>query len=222
MRHKRSDRSYSRKKKSIKPSPFFIIVCEGSVTEVDYFKSFPYYRQLGKRTGYQSYQHESIRIDGGAGQHEKVVAKASKVFREFNDMYGGISPSEVWCVFDCDNNPTELQKAVTSARKKGFNPIYSVQCFELWFLLHFQVLTTAIPKSDYDKKISQYLGINYSHGTTGLFSKLEGQPQQHALKVAADLWERRLDENQLFEDPLTNVFLLVNELNLAFNNIKNK
>jgi hypothetical protein len=40
--NKRDSNSYKRKKKYIRPSPFFIIVCEGKVTEPDYFKGFPY------------------------------------------------------------------------------------------------------------------------------------------------------------------------------------
>ncbi|NLN65518.1 MAG: RloB domain-containing protein [Clostridiaceae bacterium] len=126
MREKRDLSSYKRRKKNIRPSPFFIIVCEGKVTEVDYFKGFPYYCycKLGgvsNRGCY--YSHAAVYIEPEAGQHEKVVEKASEVFDELNKKYGTIDPGEVWCVFDCDGNTAGLNRAIQAAEAKKFNAI---------------------------------------------------------------------------------------------------
>lgn len=119
MRQKRSNGSYQRRSKSIRPSPFFIIVCEGEVTEEDYFKSFPYYHSLGKgNLQGQLYEHKAVHIEAGAGQHIQVVKRAEKVFNEFIKKYGTVKPSEVWCVFDCDNDIIALKLAVEAAKKK--------------------------------------------------------------------------------------------------------
>jgi hypothetical protein len=213
---KRDSKSYKRKKKYIRPSPFFIIVCEGKVTEIDYFKGFPYYSKLG--TGYS---HASVYIEPGAGQHECLVAKAHKVWIELNKKYGTISPCDVWCVFDCDGDADGLNRAIQAAKSKKFNAIYSVQCFELWYLLHFQMVTGAINKTEYDKKISEYLGIDYTHGTRGMYALLE-ERQGDAIRAARQLWEQKAKMGELQGDPITNVFLLVEALNSAYERLRNR
>ncbi|NLK34542.1 MAG: RloB domain-containing protein [Gracilibacteraceae bacterium] len=216
MRRRRNTESYSRKKKYVDPRPFFIIVCEGKVTEVDYFKSFPYYQNLGgvSSCGY-IYSHAPIYIEPEAGQHEQVVHRACRIYAELNKKYGSILPKEVWCIFDCDNDVKRLNNAIQLAKAKGFNYIYSIQCFELWYLLHFQMLTTAINKREYDKRISKNLGINYSHGTIGMYKLLENF-QRNAICNARQLWEQKSRIDELQSDPITNVFQLVEALNDAY------
>ena len=213
---KRDSNSYKRKKKYIRPSPFFIIVCEGKITEPDYFKGFPYYGKLG--TGYS---HAAVYIVPDAGQHEAVVTKAYEVWKDLNEEYGTISPNEVWCVFDCDGDPDGLNRAIQAARSKKFNAIYSVQCFELWYMLHFQMVRGAINKTEYDKKISEYLGIDYTHGTRGMYALLK-EHQDDAIRTARQLWEQKAKMCELQGDPITNVFLLVEALNSAYETLRNR
>ncbi|RXE60618.1 RloB domain-containing protein [Acetivibrio mesophilus] len=214
--------SYKRQKKYIRPSPFFLIVCEGEVTEDDYFKSFPYYGKLGAASdrGYH-YSCGAVYIESGAGQHERVVSKAHKVWVELKKKYGTISPNEVWCVFDCDGDSDGLNRAIQAARAKKFNAIYSVQCFELWFLLHFQMVTGAINKTEYDKKLSEYLGICYTHGTRGMYELLK-ERQDFAIRTARRLWEQKEQMGELQGDPITNVFLLAEALNSAYEELRNR
>ena len=222
MKKKRDASSYKRQKKYIRPSPFFIIVCEGKVTEVDYFKAFPYYSKLGDTldSGYR-YSHAAVYIVPEAGQHENVVKKAYKVWVELNKKYGTILPNEVWCVFDCDGDPGGLNRAIQAAKGKKFNAIYSVQCFELWYLLYFQMVTGAISKTEYDKKISEYLGICYTHGTRGMYDLLK-ERQDFAIRTAKQLWEQKAQMGELQSDPITNVFLLVEALNSAYEGLRNR
>jgi len=219
---KRDTSSYKRQKKYIRPSPFFLIVCEGEVTEADYFKAFPYYSKLGAASdrGYY-YSYGAVYIVPGAGQHENVVTKANKVWVKLNKKYGTISPDEVWCVFDCDGDPEGLNRAVQAARAKKFNAIYSVQCFELWFLLHFQMVTGTISKTEYDKRISEYLGICYTHGTKGMYSRLK-ERQNFAIQAARKLWAQKVQMGEPQGDPITNVFLLVEALNNAYEGLRNR
>jgi hypothetical protein len=149
----------------------------------------------------------------------KVVEQADRIYKKFHKEYGTVSPKEVWCVFDCDYDVDALRQAVQAADKKGFNPIYTIQCFELWFVLHFQALSVAIEKKEYDNKISTYLKMKYSHGTRGIYQLLEPY-QNRAIKLAEQLWN---DKKQLvFEDPITNVHKLVLELNNAFANLRKR
>jgi len=151
MRRKRNEASYKRAPKKIRPSPMFLIVCEGEITEVEYFRSFPYYHSLGFSSDQaQNYSYGAVIIEGGAGQYSQVIERAEKLYREIKRSIGTLQRSEVWCVFDCDENIEELKIAVQAAKRKGFNPIYSIQCFELWFLLHYHLVNTAIDKRLYD------------------------------------------------------------------------
>lgn len=222
MGKKRDISSYKRRKRNIRPSPFFIIVCEGKVTEADYFKSFPYYCKLGNVSGNgYHYSHAAVYIVPGAGKHESVVTKAYKVWLELKKKYGTISPNEVWCVFDCDEDPYGLNRAIQKAGAKRFNAIYSVQCFELWYLLHFQMVTGAISKTEYDRKISEYLGICYTHGTRGMYELLKKR-QDFAIRTAKQLWEQKAQMGEIQGDPITNVFLLVEALNNAYERLRNR
>lgn len=216
MRKSRNTSSYKRKRKYIRPSPFFVIVCEGKVTEVDYFKGFPYYHKLGavSKSG-KKYCHAAVYIEPEAGQHEKVVIKAQEIFNILKKKYGTICTSEVWCVFDCDNDISGLKRAIQAAESKHFNAIYSIQCFELWYLLHFQELYTAINKSEYDRRISRKLKIDYSHSTRGMYDLLK-EYQDYAIKVAKQLWEQKKQIGELQGDPITNVHILVEALNDAY------
>lgn len=224
MKKRRGDSSYQRKKRYIRPTPFFIIVCEGSVTEEDYFKSFPYYHSLGGGSyglNGQSFIHKAVHIEAGAGQHVKVVEKADRVYKDFLKEYGTINPNEVWCVFDCDNDMKGLRSAVQAAKNKGFNAIYSIQCFELWYILHFQRITSPIEKKEYDKKISKFIGVKYTHGMRGMYNILLPY-QELALNTAKQIWNEKFEEGKLFEETITNVHELVIALNQAYKNLKVK
>lgn len=213
MRGKRDSSSYRRTSKRFRPKPFFIIVCEGKKTEPDYFKGFKYYG-----SGFQ-FVHSTVYIVPDAGQHEQVINKACEVYDKLQREYGTIKSKEVWCVFDCDGNYEALKKAIQLAKRKEFNAIYSIQCFELWFLLHFQQVTG--PITDYDEKISKYLNINYNHGMTGMYEYLE-KFQQTAIENAKRLWEDKKQMGNLQKDPITNVFVLVEALNEAYEKLKER
>jgi hypothetical protein len=125
-----------------------------------------------------------------------------------------IKPENVFCVFDNDNNDKKLKDTIEIARKYGFNPIYSVQCFELWYILHFNYLQSSIEKERYDKIISKKLGINYTHSFKGMYDLLEDM-QDNAIKYSIKLYKERERNNELFKDPVTNIFMLVEAINKA-------
>jgi len=173
--------------------------------------SFPYYHSLG----HGIYSHKAVHVEGGAGQHMKVVEKAERMFKEYRKMFGDVKPDEVWCVFDCDSDAVTLREAVQAAERRGFHPIYSIQCFELWYVLHFNPLTNAIDKGEYDRQISNFFNIVYKHGTKGMYLMLR-EHQERAIRAADRLWQEKHQQNRLFEDPITNVHTLVTALNNAY------
>ncbi|MEC4985872.1 MAG: RloB family protein, partial [Oscillatoria sp. PMC 1076.18] len=105
----------------------FLIVCEGTKTEINYFESFRVPRTV-------------IKVEG-VGKNPSKVVNTAKELQEREDY----DYDQVWCVFDRDNwTPQDFNNAIADAEKKGFNVAYSNEAFELWYVLHFEFLKTGI------------------------------------------------------------------------------
>jgi hypothetical protein len=110
----------------------FLIVCEGTQTEPNYFRSFRVPKVV-------------IDIEGLGRNPTQIVEYA--IDRRSEDDF-----DQVWCVFDRDSFPvSDITKAVALAKKNNIQIAYSNEAFELWYILHFQFLNAAIPRSDYSK-----------------------------------------------------------------------
>lgn len=109
-----------------KRNPVVYIICEGTETEIRYFKRF---RSRGCHI-------DIIPIPSQYRAADRLVQKAKATIGT-NPYY----PDEgdlIWCVFDRDENSNEvLRKAKQIATKEGYHLAYSNPSFELWFLLHF-------------------------------------------------------------------------------------
>lgn len=161
------ERKPARRRPFREPKPKMLIVCEGAVTEKEYFEQFA-----------RRYRNSlvDVVVKGGRGDPHSVV-EAAKKLREAaiaeaykrNDDF--LNYQSVWCVFDVDSHPNP-KGAKKMAVENGLNVAVSNPCFELWLLLHFSdcpgplhrdtaqnILKTHI--SDYDKSVN----INdYIHG----------------------------------------------------------
>ena len=183
------------------PIPTFLIVCEGEKTEPNYFRSFP----VSTRP--------EITIVGAGCETISVVNKAIELManRAFD---------RVWCVFDRDpsrvnNTAQRFNTALRLAEKENIRVAYSNECFELWYLLHFNFYDTAVPRSDYYKKLTTLLKYDYAKNSDDMYAKLEDkQPQaiKHAQKLLASYDPTHQPES---DNPATTVHLLVEELNKA-------
>lgn len=219
---KRTRDSYKRPENKRHATPAFIIVCEGEITEPDYFLDFPYNKQLGQRNPSGKYYGRSpIIIEGGAGQWSDVVKKAKILFLKSKREGMLINSENVWCVFDCDNNQHKFNEAIQMAKKNGFNAVYSNVCFELWYALHFKNVVVAIPETRYDRIISDKLDIDYSHGTLGMYELIIDK-QSTALINAKLLEDRKAEIDEQYDDPSISVHNLVNALNHAYENNRKK
>ncbi len=139
-KRKPKSRSYSPRKvgtRELRKS--FLIVCEGTKTEPNYFKSF----RLPK---------DVIDIKGLGLDPSKLVENAKKFNQK--ERY-----DQVWCVFDRDSwTKNDFKNAIQNAEAEGFGVAYSNEAFELWYILHFEFLNTAIPRNQYLNKLDSLLG----------------------------------------------------------------
>lgn len=109
-----------------KRKPVVYLICEGSETEIRYFKKF--------RS--RECNIDIVPIPSQYKSADKLVQKAKKTLG-FSPYY----PDEgdmIWCVFDRDDNTNAmLSKAKQLALKEGYQIAFSNPSFEVWFLLHF-------------------------------------------------------------------------------------
>ena len=69
----------------------------------------------------------------------------------------------VWIIYDIDDFPEENVNSVVdlcksfSNQETTYHAIWSNQCIELWFLLHFAYIQTDIDRNEYCVKLSNYL-----------------------------------------------------------------
>ena len=168
----------------------FLIVCEGTKTEPNYFRDF---RVAGK-----------IMVIGR--NPIRIVKKAEEL--QASNEYDQVS-----CVFDRDQwTPNDFNNAIKNAEDKGFKVAYSNEAFELWYILHFYFLDTATSRHDYCKKLDVLLGKQYSKNSDTMYDDLLKR-QDEAIKNAKKLLEQYKPCTPSQDNPSTTIFLLVEELN---------
>lgn len=194
-------------------NPRIYIYCNGEIAEPVYFKEFKDY--LRSRTITISYN----RFKGCSPWEliEKVAIEKS--YLTSRNKFIVEDGDQCWCVFDIDEywnqNPVKFKAAIKSAKENNIKLAWSNECFELWYLLHFQVLQTGISRKDYDTKLKahfQHLGGKAYVKNSSIFARIMDK-QPEAIKHAKQIFLANKVEN----NPSTAVFKLVEELNRIFN-----
>ena len=193
------DRKPSRRQPFRDPKPTILIVCEGSITEPEYFDGF-----------WRSCHNPRVRVhvpkDHGVPKTLVGIAKdlkndALKQAKEQGD--DNLAFDAVWCVHDVDDHP-HLHEAREMADANGVELAISNPSFELWLLLHFRdspgmqhrdTLGPMIKQfdPDYDKHV---IYAKYSAG------------YEDAVKRATRLDQAAEERNEAGCNPTTGVYKL--------------
>ncbi len=124
-----------------------LIVCEGEKTETHYFKDF---------------KIPSVSVIHGHGCNNKALIE----FAVTEMKKASVRFDDVWCVFDRDDFPKDkLNDAITKAESAGIRIAASNECFELWYLLHFDFVSDQQTRKEYGTRLKAYLkpmGIEYN------------------------------------------------------------
>ena len=125
----------------------FLIVCEGEVTEPEYFNAFRLtsanVKAIGEGMNTISLVNEAIAIKD-------------------QEKRKGRSYDQYWVVFDKDDfADSDFNAAIQKAQANGFKVAYSNQAFEYWYLLHFNLYQGAIHRSRYADMLTNLLGFKY-------------------------------------------------------------
>lgn len=188
---------------------YFLIVCEGERTEPKYFN---YFRNLLPKE-----LLDTVEISGEGDNTLNIVRKALayKEERESNILLPNYD--EVWAVYDKDDFPNErYHRAIELASQNNINSGHSNQSFELWYVLHFEFLHSALHRSDYIKILSKKLGFKYEKNDERVVRYLfEKCDVRQAIKWAKQLDIIHEDKNPSNSCPSTQIYKLV-ELLLVY------
>lgn len=132
---------------------YYLIVCEGTKTEPNYFESLKEDLPKGVLTAYQ------IDIEGTGRNTRSLVTEAKRI-KETYQKQTGRPIDKLWVVFDKDSFTANdfnsaIQQCETSRPEIGC--AWSNEAFELWYLLHFNYYNTPIDRAQYQKLIEQNL-----------------------------------------------------------------
>lgn len=139
------------RKKKIHPE-YHLIVTEGTKTEPNYFNAI-------KSLINQNYSEKiHLEIVGQGDNTVNLFDKAKQLSQENPNGY-----KHVWIVYDTDDFPKDNIDVVpilcetNSSADCKYHAIWSNQCIELWFLLHFSFMHSDLHRDEYKGKLSESL-----------------------------------------------------------------
>lgn len=197
------------RKRRINPE-YHLIVTEGTNTEPKYFEAIK--AEINKK------YREHIRLEiSGAGDNTISLFKKAKSIAE--KSINGFK--HVWIVYDTDDFPREYVNKTadlcksSSSEETEFHAIWSNQCIELWFLLHFAYYNSDIHRSEYWPKLTENLkSINageYTKNREDMYSVLKPHIDT-AIKNAKKLANRYKGKTPADSAPGTELYQIIEKL----------
>jgi hypothetical protein len=177
-----------------------LIVCEGEKTEPNYFRKFPANPEI----------YDGIDVYGTGYNTVSLINEAIRIKKlalQKREPY-----IETWCVFDKDDFSIELfENAIKLAEKNQIKCAYSIEAFEIWYMLHFNYYDTAFSRSQYKGKLSELLKRPYLKNDEEMFLLLKNR-QNKAIQNAQKLYYKQCLLPLGEQNPVTTVFYLVERL----------
>lgn len=184
-----------RRVNSREPIQRFLIVCEGTQTEPNYFGKLREHHRL----------NALVTVKGEGLDPSQLIERALAECQK--DDY-----DQVWCVFDRNSWPAQnFNNALAQARRHNMRVAYSNEAFEIWYLLHFNYYDTGIPRQQYIQRLEELLGHPYAKNNRATYDELRNR-QVDALRNARTLLAQYDPPDPANDNPSTTVHLLVEEL----------
>ena len=170
----------------------FLIVCEGTETEPNYFEQF--------------------RVPGLVIQLERTGRNTISLVEEALNLRRKGEYDQVWCVFDKDDfSVNQFEQAIQLAVGNGMKVAYSNQAFEIWYVLHFCYMQNANGRKAYQKMLDRFLGFKYEKNDPRIYQILLSK-MDSAIENSKRLLEEYHPSHPGHDDPSTRVHELVLEL----------
>lgn len=221
---KRADRSKRREKVREIRNKQWLIICEGEKTEPNYFSALiDFLNENGTK--------EIEKKISGEGKNTISLVKSIEGYFEYADSEYSrmeIPYANIILVFDKDSFKDNqfndaINMAKTFKKKHGIEKLivaWSNESFELWLYLHFNLVSSALTRYDYNDKLTDILrksGVfsqkeNYERDgkkSTTMFQDIHksGGCLKTALNNAKKLIDRNYNENNPAQsNPVTRVY----------------
>lgn len=214
VRGKRKKPSAQSGRKNNNKSNFyrFFIACEGEKTEVNYFKSLintmSHVIELDK--GYIQ----------GFGRSTKALLKKADEEKKKLERKNNFEFDSAWIVFDKDNFKSDLfNAAINESKNKDFKSAWTNEAFELWYLLHFNYVNTAMSRDQYGEKLTEIIkekgekGFKYKKNDEHIYGLLQKYGNEgQAIRYAQNLRQEFYNQKYADHNPCTWVDELVKEI----------
>ncbi|MDX9779309.1 MAG: RloB family protein [Patescibacteria group bacterium] len=212
---------FKRKEGARRENKIIYIFTEGEKTE-------PIYFEFKKKNIESEIRRRGIKIEvRGTGFNTLSLVDFALDYVKSNNI--DLSLDDCWIVFDKDDFNKDFDNAINKAQSHGLKVAYSNESFELWFLLHFHFIDSAITRNDYCNKLTD----NYRKQTgdkkykytksdnkkrlqesVTLLINLIQDKEINAIKRAKQLIAQTSNEKSfLKKNPSTTVYVLVEALN---------
>ena len=151
---------------------YHLIVTEGTKTEPQYFD--------GLKNDINGLYKGRISVEigdrGNSANTLQLLDRAQKIVQKSRGKY-----RHIWLVYDKDDfskddfdNTFNRCKALSENNESvTYHALWSNECIEYWFLLHFMVLSSDLHRSEYYPKLSYHLGSQYKKNRKDIYSLLK-------------------------------------------------
>lgn len=161
-----SDNLFNKRKENERKqrSSTWLIVCEGTQTEPNYFN--------GAISAINSLLADKyklkVKIVGQGMNTVSLVTSVDELLKYVEKSKISTIPyGKIFVAFDKDSFSSQaFNEAVYMCEKKGYIPLWSNQAIEYWFLLHFNLIDAAMDRSLYINKLNEYFktaGAKYKY-----------------------------------------------------------
>ncbi|QMW06149.1 RloB family protein [Spirosoma foliorum] len=168
---------------------YYLIVCEGTETEPNYFN--------GLKKSLRPGMIEMVDLHAeGTGHDPLTVVNDALEIRKRQEEFSGRVFDEVWAVFDRDDFPAQrFNNAISKGRDVGVHCAWTNEAFELWFLLHFQFVQHGMSRGQYkaklEKELAQKMGLPFAYNKNS--REMYDLLIKHGNQEQAILWAERLE-----------------------------
>lgn len=153
----------------------WLIVCEGTKTEPNYFVEA--INEINKNI--EDKYKLKVKVIGTGRNTVSLVKSVEDMQIEIDKYNNRLIPySKIFVVFDKDSfSDKSFDSAIEMCIQNGYIPLWSNQAIEFWFLLHFNYIDGKMDRKMYESKINEYFkkkGLKYTYrkNDSKIYSKL--------------------------------------------------
>lgn len=202
----------------------WLIICEGTKTEPNYFQEV--IKDINKNLT-DEYKL-NVKIIGKGKNTISLVKSVDELLNYIDESKTSTIPyGKIFVVFDKDDFKSDFfNKAILTCEKNGYIPLWSNQAIEFWFLLHFNYIEGKMNRDVYFDKINEYfnkagLKYKYKKNDEKLYSKLikYGSLEQ-ARKNALRIHQKHSKDTPSLSESCTTVYKFFDEIDERLQELK--